>query len=348
MSATEYRYALEIFREDGTPIGQVPVSVDFEAARECALFAGMRRNSLAIDEITGNSSILPLWHPDDGRPYLDGFRVAFDGEAGETADDFTGGFATDYFRPAARKASVGLVAEGRLKEGEHFRFRTLAFPAPVGGDSAAATSREARDVSPPLDLRETRLADLMEGALTSGTVDAEDFPVFLPSRVLEEVRELSRGAGAHETGGFLVGHLHRDGSLPEIFAEITAQIPARHVISDTSRLTFTQATWTEAQGMLDLRQRGEQWLGWWHRHPCREWCKNCSIESQRVCHLANDFFSEHDRQVHQAVFSRAFNVALVLNDVAFSDATYSLFGWRRGGMEPRGFHVLAGRSVPAS
>jgi hypothetical protein len=338
MSAREYRWALELYRDDGSTIGRLPVTVDFEPAREHALFQGMRRRLLAADAVAGSSSILPRWDPTEGPPYLVGFDVRFDDAPGEAL----GEIGTEYFRPAARKIGVALVADGRLREGEVFRFRPLAFPAAEG-----APANESRDVSPGLDLRETALSGLVAGSSVEGAVDEEDFPVFLPERLFEEVRELSRGAGEHETGGFLVGRLHRDASVPEIFLEVTGQLPAMHVISDTDRLTFTERTWTEAQAMLDLRHQGEQWCGWWHRHPVATWCRKCDPEKQRVCRLARDFFSEHDRQVHRAVFPRAYNVALVFNDSALAETSFSLFGWHRGDLCPRGFHLLAG-SLPAA
>lgn len=334
----KYRWALEIHREDGTVLEPVPVSVDFEPARESALFTGLRRDLLAIDEVAGGSSVVPRWHA-DGPPFLEGFRVRFDGPEHGFHEDFD----REYFRPAARSTSVTLVAEGRLREGEVFRFRPLAFPA-AGEASPRPSGPVSRDVSPGPDLRDTSLAALTARAALEGDASAADFPVLVPDRVLDEVREISRGAGDHETGGFLVGRLHRDATVPEIFLEVTAQIPARHVVSDTDRLTFTERTWTEAQAVLDLRGRGERWCGWWHRHPVRSWCRSCPPEKQRACRLGRGFFSEHDRQVHRAVFSRAWNVALVFNDVAFADASFSMFGWSRGDIRVRGYHVLAGSS----
>jgi len=327
---TEYRWALEIRKEDGTAIGRVPISPDFEAARECALFTGQRRDLLAPGEVVGRSSIRPVWH-DEGRPYLEGFRVLF-----EDVDDSAAVFDTEYFRSTARRVSAALVADGKLREGETFRFRPLAFATPPTEPGSVG-----RDVSPPLRLHATALAALRGHAVPEGDPEEGDFPVFMPESVLDEVRELSRGAGEHETGGFLVGHLHRDASVPEIFLEVTAQIPARHVVSDPERLTFTERTWTDAQAALDRRRRDEQWCGWWHRHPVGSWCRRCAPEKQRVCRLAKDFFSEHDRQVHRAVFARAYNVALVFNDVAIGAPSFSLFGWRRGDIRTRSFHRLA-------
>jgi hypothetical protein len=337
MGANEHRWLLEIYREDRSTVGRVPVSVDFEPAAEHVLFRAMRRMLLATDATARSSSIFPTWDAEDGEPYVSGFCVCFDDAPGEVL----GEFGTDFFRQAARKISTELMTQGRLREGEVFRFRPLAFPA-----AASTPVGRSRDVSPGLDLREGALSGLVARSSVEGTVDEEDFPVFVPERVLDEVREISRGAGEHETGGFLVGRLHRDASVPEIFLEVTGQLPAKHVIADTDRLTFTERTWAEAQTMLDLRQQGEAWCGWWHRHPVAAWCKDCAPEKQRVCRLARDFFSSHDRQLHRAVFSRAYNVALVFNDSALVEPSFSLFGWRRGDLCPRGFHLLAG-SFPA-
>ena len=82
-------------------------------------------------------------------------------------------------------------------------------------------------------------------------------------------------------------------------------------------------------------------LGWFHSHPVREWCKKCPLEDQRRCRMAHDFFSPQDVLLHRTMFSPAFNVALVVNDVAFSDPTFSLFGWRHGLVQPRGFALIS-------
>jgi hypothetical protein len=42
----------------------------------------------------------------------------------------------------------------------------------------------------------------------------------------------------------------------------------------------------------------------------------------------------------RAAFPRAYSVAIVANDTAFTDLTFSMFGNREGTTQPRGFHVL--------
>ena len=100
-------------------------------------------------------------------------------------------------------------------------------------------------------------------------------------------------ASGRETGGILIGRLHHDAALPEIFAEVSAQIPAEHTLGTVARLTFTAETWSAASAAIRLRNQGEVYLGYWHSHPVREWCraKECTLEKQKTCRLAKDFFS---------------------------------------------------------
>ena len=87
-------------------------------------------------------------------------------------------------------------------------------------------------------------------------------------------------------------------------------------------------------------------LGWWHSHPVREWCKDCTRERQQTCALAAGFLSAHDRALHRHVFPRAYSLALVVNDVACGGPTFSLFGWRDGLLEPRGFLLVGTAREP--
>ena len=57
-------------------------------------------------------------------------------------------------------------------------------------------------------------------------------PVFLPQRVLDEAAALTRAERGRETGGVLIGNLRHDPAVPDIFAEVTAQISAEHTRGD--------------------------------------------------------------------------------------------------------------------
>ena len=333
MIKDNYQFALMFFREDQT-IGQIAVAVDWEPAREWAEFLALRRGTIDIDG--GDAEIVPSWDPKLGEPYLSGFRVALEGNgSGPSSTEFPIG----YFKALATEGSAHFVNKGELKAGEPFRYVVAAFPKQEQTGAASGPLFVSEDLSPPLPLKDGLLGAVSRRAWQHGESHPDDLPVFVPQSVLDHAVALSGEAGALETGGILIGHLYRDQHIPEIFAEVTAQLPARHTQARSTKLTFTAETWTDIRAALDLRRTGEIMLGWWHSHPVREWCKDCAIERQRVCGMASDFFSTHDQALHRTVFPRAYNIALVVNYVGFSQPTFSMFGWRRGMIQSRGFQV---------
>jgi proteasome lid subunit RPN8/RPN11 len=340
MPTNGYQYVIELFREDDTPLGQASVNVDWGPAEEWAKFQALRRGMLASGEAGRVSSIEPLWLPKAGEPYLEGFRVNVVTRAGELATDF----ATGYFKRLASQASSHFIENGRLQTGDRIRYLAAAFrqrsEQSNGGSKFQFITEE---VAPSIAIKDSLFDESVTKSIPHGTSCANDVPVFVPQRVLDEAATLSRDAGAKETGGILIGHLNRDAAVPQVFVKVTAQIHARHTEADLTKLTFTAETWTEVQAAIDLRRKDEIMLGWWHSHPVREWCKECAPERQQVCKMAADFFSTHDQALHRTVFPSAYSIALVAN-VTSGDLTFSAFGWREGVLEPRGFHVSGARS----
>ncbi|HNT89567.1 MAG TPA: hypothetical protein PKL84_17020, partial [Candidatus Hydrogenedentes bacterium] len=149
---------------------------------------------------------------------------------------------------------------------------------------------------------------------------------------------LVRDAGPCETGGMLIGRLCRDADAGELFAEVTAQLPAEHVQADSASLTFTGETWAAARDAIRLRGGSETPLGWYHSHPAKEWCKDCPPEKRATCSL-ECFFSAADQQVHATLFPHAYSVALVVTD-GQRGLRFDLYGWRRTRILQRGFHML--------
>lgn len=335
MSASGYQYVIELFREDDSPLGQASVKVDWGPAEEWARFQAMRRGLLGSNETGRVSAIEPLWLGDAGEPQVEGFRVKIATEVGEVATEF----ATSYFKSLASQASSHFIEKGRLQAGDRFRYLVAAFRQESEKPSGSRFQFTTEEVAPQIAIVDSSLAESVAVAVPHGAICAGDVPAFVPQRVLDESASLSRESVAKETGGILIGHLHRDASVPEMFVEVTAQIHARHTEADLTKLTFTSETWTEVQGAIDLRRKGEMMLGWWHSHPVREWCKDCAPERQQVCRMAGDFFSAHDHALHRTVFPRAYSIALVANNVATGDVTFSAFGWRDGLLESRGFHI---------
>jgi hypothetical protein len=190
------------------------------------------------------------------------------------------------------------------------------------------------------------LESFLSRATPSGPIDNEDMPVFVARQVLEEAAERTHAEEGTETGGILIGRLWRDAAAKEIFVEITAQIHAEYTSGSNVKLTFTPQTWAAVDAAMRLRRQEEIYCGYWHSHPVKKWCqgKACTLEAQKNCHLARDFFSADDEAVMRAAFPSAYSIAIVANDIAFADLTFSMFGNRGGVTTPRGFYVLEERT----
>ncbi len=346
MIQSAYRYMLELFREDGAPLGRTPVPVDWESAVEWARFAGLRRAVLPADAAAETATVEPAWDP-QAQPYVVGFRVSI---AAADGTPYVAQIPTAYLRDAARRAGSAAVERGLLRAGDRFRYLVSAFPATADAEPApAAMSFQIEPVAAAVPLRPNSLRNLLAVAVPFFPTVAEDAPVFLPRDVLTETAALSRAAGANETGGILIGHLHQDTALPEIGLEITAQIPAQHTESSLTRLTFTAETWAAVQAALEQRHRNEVFLGWWHSHSfLKEKCHDCSERSTGRCSGSAAFMSAEDCALHRTVFASAYMVALVVADSPCAGLSWSLFGWRQGLIVSRGFHVLETRPAPAT
>jgi hypothetical protein len=338
MLVNDYKWAVLLFRNDGAALGSAAVTVDWDPAAEWTRFYHARRGTTAFGD-GGTASILPLWDRSQGEPYLRGFRVVLDPNGGGPVSS---DFPSSYFAEVASQASDELLKLGKLEAGETYLYQAVAFRSEGRGQPSNGLQLAVVEERPVVGLAESALAPWLRRATASGVVDADDLPVFVPRRVLDEAAGLTRAADGKETGGTLIGHLYRDPSLPEIFAVVTGQIPAEHAEGGVAKLTFTADTWTAANRVIRLRNRDEAFLGYWHSHPVREWCKakECTPEKQRDCRLAKDFFSQDDKAVMRAAFPRSYSLGLVVNDTAFADLTYSLFGWREGKIHPRGFYLM--------
>ncbi len=339
MTTNMYRNAIAIYSKDGTCIGKVPVTVNYDAAIEWTWFRALRGNRIEATDDTHASEIGPLWHSRIGEPYLDGFRVTISPESGE---EYHEDFTIDYFEELTQAISTQLQKKDLMKEGEIFLYFVMAYPDRERDEQPAGPklSFTTEAVAPPLPIKESSLNVFTNASSLIAQLHSDDMPVFIPRRILEETKKLSREAGAKEVGGILIGHLHRDLGVPEVFVEITGQLPAEHTVAELHSLTFTPETWTAAQAALDRRGNGEIYLGWHHSHPIGQWCKKCKKKEKNACPLNGNFFSEHDRQFQRTVFPRNYTVALVVTDISRENVTHSLFGWRRGRMERRGYYIL--------
>jgi len=342
-----YRYTLELYKKKGDQdrLATFAIQPDWEPALEWARFSAIRKNPptpLVFDEDSG--SIEPIWHRRVGSPYLEGLRAIVGGN-GRPAAAFD--IPLTYFASLARAASSRMIEQGKLESGEQFQYLVCAYASEGKPADAEEPSRfSVKTVGQVLDASDLDMTRLLSDSRPWGPVDDDQMPVYVPQQILEEAVALMAAAGDRETGGILIGHLHRDPGRRELFLEVTAQVQAQYAEQELTRLTFTPETWTAVDAALALRARGEIYVGWWHTHPARHWCDECPPETRARCTAAGrssgDFFSAHDVALHRAVFPRAYSVALVISDGCESTdpPIWRLFGWRYGMLMARGFHVL--------
>lgn len=333
-----YRFAVAMFAEDGTSLGTVVLKRNWDSVYDWTRFLFQRRGQLPLG---GNrsASVLPVWEKTLGEPYCRGYRIQIEqpGQKPVACE-----FPNTHFREFASALASVFVEQKKLREGEHYSYLVIAQPTPAVLESASGL--RVSDASPPVPAREASLNILIAASTASGTIDDGDMPVFVARNVLEEAVLLTRAHEGIETGSILIGRLGHDRDVGEIFVEITAQIPAEYTSGTEVKLSFTPETWAAADAALQLRHRDEIFMGFFHSHPVSTWCRarSCSLEAQRDCPFAKDFFSLDDEAVMRAAFPSPWCIAIVANDTAFTDLTFSMFGNREGFMKPRGFHVLEG------
>jgi Prokaryotic homologs of the JAB domain len=332
-----YRFALAMFREDDSVIATVPVNRDWEPVHEWTRLYCQRRGLFPLDD-NGDASLLPLWDETAGEPYCRGYRIELAWAGGQS---IFMDFPRSHFREYAATFASGFVELGRLREGEHYMYAVVAYPVPAAAPQGTGLSLTVTDTSPALPVRYASLKSYVEHATPHGAIDAEDMPVFVSPQVLRDFAAQTRAHAGTETGGILIGMLWQDANEREIFAEITAQIPAEYIEGTSVKLTFTPKTWAAAEAALRLRGGREIYLGFVHSHPVKFWCeaKKCSLDQQRTCKLA-DFFSSDDEALLRAAFPSAYSVGIVANDIALADLTWSMYGNRQGITSRRSFYVL--------
>lgn len=327
----DYRFAIEHFTGEGRSLGQAWVTPDFGPAREWAYFEAVRRGALPLVTAHAGGTLAPVWSDELGPPHLRAVRV------------FESELPTAYFSEVARRTAAELGASGERARADLHRYRVHAYPAePVEqtepGTSAPPFEFEVEPVAETIALGERALDELLASSDPVGDLDPADAPVFIADPVLREIHELAEAAGDVETGGVLIGRLHRAAGGSEILVEITAQIPARHAEAHVTSFAFTPETWAAADAARALRGQAELMLGWWHSHPF--FCRACPPERRRACAFSRSCFSAEDVHLHHTCFSQAWQVALLTSELPEQGRVAALFGWRMGRVVERGFRKL--------
>ncbi len=338
MRAEGYQYLLELSkRPGGTLLGRKPIQVDWVPIQEALALDLARRSADADFGVPPTLDIEPQWGDRGANTHIRGMRATT-----IVGDDRSSSLVVsiDYFRTQAQCAANQFVEAGSLKPGDLFDYRVLALKR----QGAAHTPRPSRFtielVATPVPITPSVLEDFTDRALLFGAGAGDDIPVFVHWDVLAEASVLTRQAGAMETGGILVGHVRRDPGVPEVFLEITAQIPA-HARSELTRLSFGPDTWSDVQAAVNLRDGKEVWLGWWHSHSFfKKENETADGRDPPARRPAIPFLSEEDLLLHRTVFPRAYSLALLLTDSPHSGLSWTMFGWRSATMAQRDFHVI--------
>ena len=252
---SHYQYVLELFKPDQamTPVGRTPLDFDTAPVLEWCFTAARQTPPRATDFMAAAVAIDPLWDATLGEPYVDGLARTL------TMDD-RGAVEcvvpTTCFLGQARQAVVGPIRGGALAAGTKVRFLVIAIPRPLDSGGAEDVIRFCVEAVPrPLPLAASRLEAFTDRAKAYERIDPVDVPAFIPQPLLDGVAAISRAAGALETGGILVGRLHGDEALPEIFVEITGQIPVSHAHMNPRRSHLRRSRGRRCGGSGTARRR---------------------------------------------------------------------------------------------
>jgi len=344
MPVSAYQYQLEICRRAPAQVLARPeITPDWTPACEMLIFSLLRQGGMNQPGDAPTIVIEPVWDEHNGQPYAAGFRLG----CTVGGAPFARSFPITYFRAVAQKCATKLVEAGLLKQGDLFDYRLLATPKEETAKKPAFAI-VTRDV--PLPIQDGSLAEPMRQAVVFGGVDVEtDYPVFIHWRVLQQASAAARRAAAMETGGVLLGTMHRDPGIPEIYMEITGQVTVP-ACGELTKLAFTPETWSALQAEVDRLGGDRFWAGWWHSHsftkqPAAEEAKGGKKGKEEPAlgrKVATAFLSAEDLQLHRQVFPRAHSVALLVTDAPTQNGmNWNLFGWNPdGAIASRAFHVL--------
>ncbi len=328
-----HQFVLELFDAKGAALGRHPFEPDWVPAREWVRFEAIRRQKTP-PMTAAPVDFTPIWDERTGGPDVRGLRGSIDSSDGQT---FSVDFPKTYFLQDARHASARYLTAGRMRDGDVFYFKVMALVA--SGPDSKASAAMVEEIPQRVEILDTPIAPFRADSVAIGPSVDGDAPVFLCAEAFSQAKETCAAADDVEVGGILLGRLHRDTIDRQLlFIEITAQVPAEHTVQEFTKLTFTPETWAAARAALRLRDRGEQICGWFHLHP--DFCKvrQCDAAKREKCELAGIFFSTDDRTLHRTVFALPQHLGLLISDRNGS-LVPALFGWRKGAIVQRAFHV---------
>jgi proteasome lid subunit RPN8/RPN11 len=336
-----YRYRLEFWKQNGQPLHELPLErADFARAVEATYFDALRRGLVAEYRPALDEARLEPRFAGPGSPLAFGFRVVVPlPDGGEHGRDFS----AEFFERRALRVGADLVRAGRLPNKTTLLYRLSACLEAEAGEAPAGLRFTVEPASVEVPVRPGARAAYGPTEAWDGP-SADDMPVLIPRRVIEEAVDEARREPGREVGGALLGHLRRDGETGEVFLEVTCQVPAEQTMATDTSITFTPETWARVREVIALRGEGEIFVGWVHSHPFRL-CGDCPRTPPPECVAKVLFFSSDDEFLMELSFAQPFMVGLLTAvepklEAALGHAPVRLFGWRDGALGPRGFEVL--------
>jgi len=320
-------------------------SVLGEAWRDGCLRKG--HPSLALSDVL--MELIPVFGENAG-PVCSGFSVTVPLPDGQSSAIDFGIHSLSHVAPGIASR---LQSSGTLKPGQQYYFEVLA-------DSAVERSRMAELPAPfsmsmtvpPLRWLDIPFKALREGAEPVSAVDGGEFPVFMTAEALERAEECSRRGGEAqppvETGGVLVGSLAACPATGEFYCVVTDVLEVEEAEQSTFSLTYTSASWTRIQKIVQAKQsahpgRAERILGQCHGHNFvpndGKTCEACL--KLPVCNLTSVFVSQPDESFTRAVFVRQpWALCHIFGLTARKDRVNKLFSIKEGVLRSRGYFVL--------
>ena len=155
-----------------------------------------------------------------------------------------------------------------------------------------------------------------------GRVLPGTLPLFVDSKVLDEMLAWSQASPRVEVGGFVIGHWCEDPGLGQ-FLLAEHFLPAHETTSQFASLTFSHNTWRRLQQQLEGPYAGYQVMGWHHTHPGM-----------------GVFLSAHDLFIQEHFFSQPWQLAIVVDPCS---GQLGVFQWLGAELVNNGFLVLSNR-----
>ncbi len=200
-----------------------------------------------------------------------------------------------------------------------------------GGESSDPAAREAA-AAPSVEQRPA--ADLAGPQLRSWVPKSSDVAapasgvqILVFGDVFRDIQEHASTDLEKEVAGFLLGSVRDADGAGRSLVTIEAAVTAKYVVTGPTHVEFSHQTWTELHREREADFGSLPIVGWYHTHP--------SI---------GIFLSRYDVFIHRGFFTRASDVALVLDPVQHHAG---FFVWSGDELDPHRYKGFLELSVSA-